>query len=313
MAEKQIMSYILIALLAYFVVAVEIIIDKFLLSSKRVSHPAVYAFYSGTMTAFVLFLVPLPKFHMIALPDIMMRIGAGIIFTYGILLLFYAFNKSEASRVMPVVGAIIPIVTFIISGLFFNEQLTMVQTFSVAILILGGLLISFEIPLKVNKKRFFVGFYFSILAGVLLAIEASLFKYFSDSDNFLNVFAWTRFGVVLGALSLLFVPLWRRYIFKSFQGSPHKERRNQITGIMFVLTKILGGVGSILTKFAITLGSVTIVNAMVSTQYVFILLIGFLMSFMYPKVFQEKRDALVMGQKIVSIAIISLGIILISK
>lgn len=306
------MSYVLIALIAYFVVAVEIIIDKFLLSSKRVSHPAVYAFYSGVMTAFVLFLVPLPKFHMIDLSDILARVVAGVIFTYGILLLFYAFNKSEASRVMPVVGAIIPIVTFFISGLFFNEKLTFIQIISVAVLILGGLLISFEIPLKVNKKRFFVGFYFSIMAGILLAIEASLFKHFSDSDNFLNVFAWTRFGVVIGALSLLLFPVWRRYILKSFHGSPHKERKNQITGILFVLTKILGGVGSILTKFAIALGSVTVVNAMVSTQYVFILLIGFLVSFKYPKIFQEKKDVLVMGQKILSIIIISLGIFLIS-
>lgn len=306
------MSYVLIALIAYFVVAVEIVIDKFLLSSKRVSHPAIYAFYSGVMTAFVLFLIPLPKFHMIGSFDILIRIIAGIFFTYGILLLFYAFNKSEASRVMPVVGAIIPIVTFIISGLFFGEQLTLLQTVSVAILILGGLLISFEIPLKINKKRFFVGFYFSILAGILLAIEASLFKYFSDGDNFLNVFVWTRFGVVLGALSLLLFPTWRGYILKSFHGSPQKQRKNQVTGILFVLTKILGGVGSILTKLAISLGSVTIVNAMVSTQYVFILAIGLLMSLRFPKIFQEKESILVISQKVISIVIISIGVFLIS-
>ena len=306
------MSYVFIALAAYFVVAVEIILDKFLLSSKRVSHPAVYAFYSGVMTAFVLFLVPLPKFHMIEASEILARIIAGIMFTYGILLLFYAINKSEASRVMPVVGAIIPIITFIISGAFFHERLTVVQTVSVFVLILGGLLISFDIPLKINKKRFFSGFYFSIAAGVLLAMEASLFKYFSETDGFLNVFVWTRFGVVIGALSLFLFPAWRRYILKSFKGSPHRKKENQITGLLFVFNKILGGVGSILTKFAITLGSVTIVNAMVSTQYVFILLIGFAMSLRYPKVFQEKKDMLVMGQKIISIAIISLGIFLIS-
>jgi len=307
------MSYILITLIAYFVVAVEIILDKFLLSSNRISHPAVYAFYSGTMTAFVLFLVPLPKFHLVQVGEMLAMMATGVIFVYGILLLFYAINKSEASRVMPVVGAIIPIITFILSGLFFGEKLTVIQTASVAILIIGGLLISFDIPLKINKKRFFSGFYFSIAAGILLATEASLFKYFSESDNFLNVFVWTRFGVVLGALSLLMFPVWRRYILKSFQGSPHKKKENQSTGLLFVLSKILGGVESIMTKLAISLGSVTIVNAMVSTQYVFILLIGLVLSLKFPKVFQEKKDALVMGQKIISILIISLGIFLISK
>ena len=306
------MNYIIIATLAYFVVAIEIILDKFLLSSKRVSHPIIYAFYSGILTSFVLFMIPLPKFHMVAYGEILARIAAGIIFTYGISLLFYAINRSEASRVMPVVGAVVPITTFVISGLFFQERLTSLQIFGVATLIIGGLLISFNIPFRIDNKKFFSGFYFSIAAGVFLATEASLFKYFSETDNFLNVFVWTRFGVVLGALSFLIFPKWRKDIFKSFHGSPHKKKENQTTGVLFVFNKILGGVGSILTKMAISLGSVTIVNALVSTEYVFILLMSLLFSLRFPKIFQEKEDLLHISQKIVSIIIISLGVILIS-
>lgn len=307
-----IMNYLVIAILAYFLVAIEVILDKFLISSKRVSHPVVYAFYSGILTGFVLFMIPLPKFHPIEAMQVIARIASGIIFVYGILSLFFAINKSEASRVMPVVGAIIPIVTFVISGIFFQERLTSWQIWGVLTLIAGGLLISFDIPLKINKKKFFHGFYFSILAGVLLAIEASLFKYFSHSDNFVNVFVWTRFGVVIGALSFLLMPKWRGIIFKSFRGAPHKKAENQMTGFLFVLNKILGGIGSILTKMAISLGSVTIVNALVSTEYVFILLLGLVFSVRFPRIFQEKEDLLNIFQKVFSIIIISLGVVLIS-
>ena len=111
------MNYIVIATIAYFLVALEVILDKFLLSSKRVSHPAIYTFYSGLLTAFVFFMVPF-SFHSMSIWFAWVSLITGMIFTYGILALFFAINKSEASRVMPVVGAIIPIMTFVLSVIF---------------------------------------------------------------------------------------------------------------------------------------------------------------------------------------------------
>jgi len=299
-----------IAVIAYFLVAMEVILDKFLLTSKRISHPAVYAFYSGLLTAFVFFLIPF-GFHAVALKTAILSIVVGMIFTYGILSLFFAINKSEASRVMPVVGAVTPIVVFIISVFVLAERLRFIQVWGVVALIIGGLLISFDFPLK-NKKKFFHGFYFSILAGILLAIEATGFKYLSDTDSFTNVFIWTRWGVVLGALSLMLVPHWRKVILNSFGGFKKPQTEHYKTSGLFIVNKILGGVGSILTKKAITIGSATIVTALVSTEYVFILILGLALSFRFPRIFQEKEDALGITQKIISIVIITAGIILIS-
>lgn len=306
------MNYLFIATIAYFVVALEIILDKFLLSSKRVSHPAIYAFYSGIMTAFVIFMIPLSKFHSIDSLQIVLRLAGGVVFTYGILTLFFAINKSEASRVIPVVGAMTPITTFFLSKFFFNDHLSNLQAMGVAILIVGGLLISFDIPFKINKKKFFNGFYLSILAGVLLAIEAASFKSFSNHDNFLNVFVWTRFGVVLGALSLFIFPAWRQVIWKSFSGTNRKDKKNHRTGFLFVFNKILGGIGSILTKNAISLGSVTAVSALVSLEYVFIFLLGLIFSVRFPRIFQESRKPDDLLQKVASILIIAVGMIYVS-
>ena len=46
------MHWLTITIVAYFLLALEIILDKFLLSSKRVSHPSIYAFYSGALGFF---------------------------------------------------------------------------------------------------------------------------------------------------------------------------------------------------------------------------------------------------------------------
>ncbi|EKE10730.1 MAG: hypothetical protein ACD_15C00207G0011 [uncultured bacterium] len=304
------MSYILIAVAAYFLVAIEVILDKFLITSKKVSHPVIYTFYVGMMSLFALMFFPF-GFHWLSFGDAILSIISGIIFVYGLLALFYAIEKSEASRVMPVVGAIIPIVTFLLSIFFLEERLRSIQLFGVAALIIGGVLISFEFPLR-NKNKFFHGFYLSIVAGILLAIAFTWFKYFYDRDNFANVFIWTRFGLFLGSASLFLHSGWRKKIWSSFGGFKSPQKDHYKTGSLFVINKTLGGVGSIMTHYAIALGSVTIVNALVSIEYVFILIIGFFMSFRFPRIFQEKKDVLIVSQKIISIFIIAAGLILIS-
>ncbi len=305
------MNYVVIAIFAYFLVALEVILDKFLLSSKKVSHPSIYTFYVGMMSLFALFLFPF-GFHLIGLRRALLSILSGIVFTYGILCMFFAINKSEASRVTPVVGAIVPIVTFVLSVFFLSERLRSVQIIGVIALIVGGLLISFEFPLHINKKKFFHGFWYSIGAGVLLAIAFTWFKHFFEHDNFANVFIWTRIGLFFGAVSLLSYRPWGKKIVNSFGRFKNPSKEHYETGSLFVANKTLGGIGSILTNYAIALGSVTIVNAMVSVEYVFILIFGLSLSFKFPKIFQEKEDFLGIFQKIISIIIISAGIVLLS-
>ena len=108
------MSGIFLAIGAYFLIALETILDKFLLTSKRVSHPANYAFYSGVMSFFA-FTFFYWGFHFILSERIVFYLIPGIIFTYGILFLFFAIEKNEASQVIPLVGAVIPIIIFFIS------------------------------------------------------------------------------------------------------------------------------------------------------------------------------------------------------
>jgi len=304
------MNYLVIAVIAYFLVGLEVILDKFLLTSNKVSHPSIYAFYVGMMSLFALFLIPF-GFHLISLKQVILSIIPGVIFLYGILSLFFAINKSEASRVMPVVGAVIPVVTFLLSIFFLAERLRLIQIIGVVALIIGGIFISFEFPLK-NKNKFFIGFRYSIIAGVMLGIAFTWFKHFFEHDNFSNVFIWTRLGLFFGAASLLLVKPWRAKILNSFGGFRNPQKEHYKTGSLFVVNKALGGVGSIMTNYAISLGSVTIVNALVSTEYVFILLFGLALSFKFPKIFQEKESALDITQKVVSIFVITLGIILIS-
>jgi drug/metabolite transporter (DMT)-like permease len=306
------MSYIAIAIISYFLVGLEIILDKFLLSSKKISHPAIYTFYSGLLSLGALLIFSPFGFHKVVFGEAVLSFAAGMIFTYGILNLFFAINKSEASQVTPVVGAMVPLITYLLSVFFLEERLTNIQFLGVVALIVGGLLISLDLPLKINKKKFFAGFYNSLAAGFLLAIAFTSFKHFYEHDNFTNVFVWTRIGLFLGALTLLFVPVWRKAIFNSLKGFRKPKKEGVHTGFLFVFNKGLGGVGSVMTNYAISLGSVTIVNALVSTEYLFILILGIVFSVWFPNVFREKRDWKSIFGKIIAIILITLGVVLIS-
>lgn len=305
------MLYIFIAILSYFLVALQTIFDKFLLTSNRVSEPATYTFYVGVMSLFTFALFPF-GFHLIGLTQFTWSIISGVIFIYGIFCLFTAIEKNEASRVSPMVGAIIPVTTLILSVVFLGEKIVLREFLGILFLIFGGIFISLKFTKGHKDKKVFSGFYPTVLAGVFIASAFVIFKYLYEGDNFFNVFIWTRLGLVTGALSLLVFPFWRKVILKSFQGFKQHKKENRKTGILFVANKILGGVGSALTHFAVSLGSVAVVNALASVEYVFVFILGLVLSFKFPSIFQEKTDRKNIFHKSLAICVIVVGIVLIS-
>ncbi len=302
--------FLFVALSSYFLSAFTIVLDKFLLGSKRISSAPVYSFYIGIFSLFVLIFVPFG----LAIPSafqLFLDLLSGALFSFGILSLYFAIQKGEASRVSPIVGAMIPVVTYLLSFIFLIEKLDSIQILGIIFLIFGGLLISFDLPLKINKKKFAAGFYPALLAGLLLALSYFGFKFVYQEQNFINGFIWTRFGCFFGVIGYLLIPGWRKEIFASFKNFRKPKKQHYETGIIFVSNKIIGGIGSILLNYAIALGSVTVVNSLVSSQYAFILILAYFAHKKYPFVFEEKLYFWDWAQKIGAIFLIGLGIILI--
>ena len=305
------MNWLAFSSIAYFILALVVILDKFLLSSKKISHPVIYAFYSGILSSFaILFLFPF-GWHRIGILYLCFAILAGVIFLYGLLALFYSMKKGEATRVTMVVGAVIPIVTYLLSIIVLQENLPSMKIFGVAGLIAGGVLISLELG-KGKQGNFFSGFYEAVLAGILLALAYTLLKKFYEGDNFINVFVWTRLGVFVGALSFLTIPVWRKAILNSIAKFKKPNHDNKRSGLLFVFNKALGGIGSIILNYSFSLGNVTVINALISIEYTFVFLLGIGFTFWQPKIFMEKMDKRSLAQKIAAIIIVAAGVIFVS-
>ena len=122
-------------------------------------------------------------------------------------------------------------------------------------------------------------------------------------------------GAFLGALTFILIPFWREAILGSLFKFKKPERSGKKSGFCFLLAKALGGSGSILKEnlTSMALASVTVVNALVSVQYVFIFLLGLLFSAWVPEVMQERKDFKSVLQKIGAILIIGFGLALVSN
>lgn len=300
------MAWFSIAIISYFFGAIANVLDKFLLGSKRISSAPVYAFYVGLfgLGAFMLapFGLTIPNGSIMA-----WCLVSGLIFSFGVMLLFFAIERAEASRVTPVVGATIPIATFFLAIISGVEKLSVTEILGLLLLVFGGLLISFDLPLKLGKKKFFSGFYYAIGAGFFLAIAYLIFKDISNQESFITWYVWTRSGGFVGAGCLLFVPTWRKNIFKSFHSAKKNKKQAIATGGIFIGNKIMGGMSTLMLNYAISLGSITLLNALVSVQYVFVLLIVFFLSKTKAHIFQEKLLFWDWAQKVAAIAIIAIG------
>ncbi len=299
------MTSALVALLGYFFGAVSSVFDKYLLSD-RIPTPAVYAFFVSMFSLFALGFIPFGAQFADARTTSML-LFSGVLGTFALVAFYAAVKQHEVSRVAPLVGTTVSLVAFLavfFPGVAGGDSFEMWYILAVVLLIIGGLLISFDLPLRRGEH---VSRYI-FLAGILMGISLLFLKEGYAHTNFQSGLVWSRLGMTLGGLLLLLVPQFRRQIMAQFHGFSNRSPRATSTGALFVLNKVSAGVASFLVSYAIYLGSVSFVQALSGMQYVFLLLMMIPLSFRYPSIFGEKLYFWDWAQKAIAVAIIGLGL-----
>lgn len=317
--------WLFITISAYFINAGVYIADKFLLS-KKIHSSIAYAFYVGVWSIFnvcLLFFWP----WMPNLQELTLDLLAGLLFLVTLVFWYKALHQSEASRVVPIVGALVPIFSFILSFVFLGEILSKQQILAFIILICGGVLISikhtkvYSYQKLVSRIREVIGeivgdvpagaqptsriLVNSVVAAVFFAVYYVLMKYIYLNQPFVGSFVYSRLGSFVGVILMLFVPDWRRIIFKQQKGA--KTPKNLF---YFLTVRLLAAAAFIMINWAISLGNVAIVNALQGVQYLFLFVIILLISNKFPKVLNEQLGGGVFLQKLIGTVMVSLGLYL---
>jgi drug/metabolite transporter (DMT)-like permease len=318
--------YLALAITAYFINAGVYISDKFLLS-KKIHSSVAYAFYVGIWSIFNISLFLVFPWWLPNLRELTLDLLAGFLFLVTLVFWYKALHQSEASRVVPIVGALVPIFSFILSFVFLDQTLSQKQLVAFIILICGGVLISIkrtkvylyqkviirireiigdivgEVPARFQPTgRLIVN---SVAAAVFFACYYVLMKYIYLHQPFVGSFVWSRLGSFIGVLLMLFVPGWRYLIVKQQQGA--KTSKNIL---FFFLVRLLAAAAFIMLNWAISLGNVAVINALQGVQYLFLFVIILLVSHRFPKMLNEQLGGGVFLQKLVGTVMVGLGLYL---
>lgn len=294
--------WFLIALLGYILLAVVFVLDKFILD-KSVGKPIVYTFYS-TIFMLILFLGYFFGVDSLSVSDWGIALLSGLSFGFALWTMFIALSRGEASHVTPFIGAVISVGTFIGSSIFLQEQLSNMQIWGIVILVVSSFLFSFE---KTEKHSgLHAGFIFAILSGLLFALSHVAAKHMYESYSFLTGLVTTKATVGFIGLFILCLPsFWRALKLQPKEKSIKKTK--QSAAVLILTNKTLSIVAVLLIQYAISLGSVTIVNAMSGIQYVCMFLLIYIMSTWFPKVFREYFTKRELAVEIIALMLVVIG------
>jgi drug/metabolite transporter (DMT)-like permease len=298
------MLWLTVALLSYFLLALVNIIDKHLLKS-RIPNPKVYAFYVGALGIFVLLLAPFGFLEIPSLSILLLALLAGVFHILAIWALFSGLKNFEASRIVPAVGALLPIFTF---GFIFlagggEKVLGFREIAAFFLLVSGTVLITYQGKSLVSAKSLKI----AAVSAFFFAAFFIAIKFVYISHPFVSGIIWSRVGAFLAAIFLVF----------------SKEVRNDILGgtkiveektwLILIPNQLLGSAAMVLQNWAIALAPFAylgIINALEGTKYFFLLFFAAVISIKYPQILKEEVFGKVLFQKISAIVLMGAGLVI---
>ena len=309
------MTWVSITIIAYFLLALVNILDKFLLENVINSSRA-YTFLVGILGMLVFVLAP----WFLRWPGIelfLYNILVGTLFPLALLFFYAALKKGEASKTLLLIGGAVPVFTLIFSLILLNDNFSTRQWLALSALLLGTVIISW-LPekqnfwhkalevLKINKKKAYKGLVLAFLASIFFALFFIGSKEAFNNQEFFSAFIWIRGGSFVFVLLLLFHYRSRVEILKNIKKLKSKK------GSLFIANQGLAAGGFLMQNYAISLTSVALVNALQGVQYVFIIIIGVGATIFYPKFLSENISKAIIIQKIIAVLLVALGLYLIA-
>lgn len=254
------MLWLYIALTAYLIDAVAFIIDKYLLSSP-IPRPFAYAFWVAIMSSIVVVLLPFGVFWISPFYFLVAFIS-GAAFFAGLIFLYKSVKLTDVSVAATNAGVLAAIFTYILSFFILKDRLLFSNDIAFILLVIGIFFLG-----KVEKGVF----KHSLLAGLFFGLSFVLLKWSFNNANFINGIFWTRVGFVGAGLSSLIFSSARKEIGASFKKVSYSSK------FLFILSKITAGAGFLLLYYSIKLGDVSLVSALLGTQFVFIFVLALLL------------------------------------
>lgn len=220
---------------------------------------------------------------------------------------FYALEKDDASLTVPLFQ-MIPVFSFVLGYIFLKETLNTTQIIGGLVILVSSIFISLNISdIKKMRMKWDV-FGLMVLSSLLYALNFLFFKRFAIETNFWITSFWEYIGFAFfGIFLLAFVKNYRRGFFNVLRTNKLQVLGiNGLNEIINIIAKISFNVASILTPVTL----VWIINGL---QPLFVFVFGILLTVLLPKISKEDISKKTLIQRIIAIAVITIGAYLVNR
>lgn len=298
------MLWLIIILASYFLLAAVHLVDKHILQ-ERITDAKVYAFYVGISGILVLVLVPFGFLAVPKIADLILALLAGAFNTLAVFALFVGLKRFETSRIIPAIGASLPLFTLGFTAAWDGKGLAFSDILVFCLLLIGAFLITWD-----KKKTFSLkSLQISVLAAGLFAAYFILIKFVYLEQPFISGLIWTKIGAALIALCFLCFKEVRADIL---HGPKIAQKKNWA---VVLPNQTVGGLAVILQNWAVALAPLaylSIINALEGIKYVFLLIFAVLISKKFPQILREEVSQEVIFQKIIAILFVGAGLVILA-
>ncbi|MFA5991606.1 MAG: EamA family transporter [Candidatus Doudnabacteria bacterium] len=289
---------VLLTIFQYLVQATVDLMDKFLISARKI-EPVAYTFYTVVMGLFFVLLWPW-NFYALPFKFVLLNLLSGAFFSFAIYVFFKALSQGEVSRVVPYVFGLIPVFDLALAYLTGRGQLTVNEVAAMFLLVPGALLIS-------HQKGSFWGKHVALktLSAFLFSSYYLLWQYGAQEGPVINNLIWNRIGAAVILLGLLVFAGYRKKIMAIKNG-----KQKTSTSAIFLFKQVLGGANFIFLSFLFVLGKISVINALQGFRYVFLLLFTLVLSKTRKHLIAEETAGGIFSQKSFGVIFIFIGTIL---
>jgi len=298
-----------IAVVGHLLNASAFLIDKALLSTAF-KRSGTYAAMIGGLSCLVLILLPwVPAPVAAAWPAMA---GFGSLFVIALWMFFEALRRGEATRVVPIIGSLIPVFTLVDTSLLVGERFSTAGYAGFGILIIATMMLSGGGDKgTLDRKTIAISFG----SAFLFAAASALGKVAFLQGDFLGVFVWSR---IFAAATALLIALFAAGVMSElkilvFAADRKTSAEGGIKIGLMMFGQVCGAFGFLLIQFAISQGSAAVVNALQAVQYAALVLVAWLGGERLAKILHEHRTKKAFATKGSAIALVALGLYLITR
>ncbi len=294
------MSHLPFTLLAYFLNSLAVTVDKFLLT-RHIPDPLVYIFYFSLFS--LVALLALPVTHLPPNQVLFLASASTLLWTSGAYFMFKALRVGQISRVIPVIGTFIPLILLVQAVV--DQAIGVNEIWAVSFLILG--LVVLTLP-DWKGELTYKEIVFELLSATLFALSYILIRKAYLQWDFVSVLVWSRMVLIPVGIIIFLIPNFRRKVFGSDGANGPVLNIFSKAGLLFLFGQAAGGSSELLITFSVALANPALVNSIQGTQYIFLFMLGLILSRRFPHIYKERLTLVNLMSKGLGILLVGIGL-----